>query len=83
MKSTNYSSFRANLKSYLDDVEQNDEILVLNRGENRGTVILSLAEYNSLVETNYLLSSESNARHLRESIAQADKGQTSEMQLVD
>lgn len=83
MKTANYSSFRANLKMYLDDVEQNDETVVLNRGEDRGTVIMSLAEYNALTETAYLLGTEANAKNLRESIAQADAGETVEIELVD
>ncbi len=83
MRTTNYSSFRANLKSYLDDVEQNDEILVLNRGENRGTVILSLSEYNALKEANYLLSSQANVKHLKKSMKQADEGKTKSHKLID
>jgi len=83
MRTTNYSSFRANLKTYLDEVEENDEMLVLNRGKDRGTVIISLSEYNSLQETSYLLGTEANANNLRESIAQADAGETFDVELVD
>ena len=37
-------------------------------------VLLSISEYSSLVETNYLLSNKANAEHLRKSIAQHKSG---------
>lgn len=76
MRTTNYSSLRSNLKEYLDDVEENDEVYIVNRGQDRGAVILSLSDYNALQETTYLLSSEANAAHLRKSIEEAEKGKT-------
>jgi antitoxin YefM len=46
-------------------------------------VVLSLDEYNSWMETLYLLASPSNAARLRASIAQAQAGQVQERELAD
>jgi len=70
----NYSEFRADLKKYLDQVEDNNEILILKRGSGKGTVMLSLDEYNSIMETVHLLCSRKNADRLYESISQIEKG---------
>ena len=45
--------------------------------------MISLAEWNSKAETEYLLSSPNNARRLRESIAQMDAGKGVERELID
>lgn len=70
----NYSEFRGDLKKFLDDVEFNKETLIIKRGKGNGTVLLSLDEYNSLMETVHLLSTKANADHLYESIEQMKKG---------
>lgn len=74
MIAANYSEFRTNLKRYLDDVELNNETLILKRGSGKGTVMISLDEYNSLMETIHLFSSKKNAERLFQSIDQMKKG---------
>ena len=76
MLAANYSEFRGDLKKFLDDVEQNNEVLIIKRGKGRGTVMISLDEYNSLMETVHLLSSKANADRLYESIKQVEDGNT-------
>ncbi|MCG8310236.1 MAG: type II toxin-antitoxin system Phd/YefM family antitoxin [Cytophagales bacterium] len=71
------------MKKYLDDVEENNEILILKRGSGRGTVIISLDEYNSIMETMHLLSSKKNADRLYESINQIKKGRGLRKKLVE
>ena len=39
--------------------------LIITRKSNENLVLLSIEEYNSLIETNYLLGNEANAGHLR------------------
>lgn len=70
MIAANYSEFRADLKRYLDSVEDNNETLIIKRKTGKGTVIISLDEYNSFMETMHLLSSKRNADRLYESINQ-------------
>ena len=77
----NFSEFRNNLKSYLDDVEDNHETLIIKRSKGKGTVVISMEEYNSMNETKYLLSSKKNANYLKESIEQLEKGKLVEVEL--
>ena len=70
MIAANYYELRTDLKKFLDDVEDNNETLVVKRANGKGAVILSLAEYNSMIETMHLLSSEKNAGRLFKSIKQ-------------
>lgn len=73
MLAANYSEFRVDLKKYLDAVEENNETLVIKRSKGKGTVLLSLEEYNSIMETVHLLKSRKNAERLYESIAQMNR----------
>lgn len=82
MKAANFTEFRTKLKQYLDDVEDNNETLIIKRGSGKGTVLISLDEFNSIMETVYLLSSKSNADRLYESIRQMKAGITVEKELI-
>jgi len=70
MIAANYTEFRTRLKKYLDNVEENNETLIIKRGTGKGTVLISLEEYNAIMETMHLLSSKTNADRLYESIKQ-------------
>lgn len=76
MIAANYSEFRTALKSYLDNVEDNNETLIIKRKSGKGTVMISLDEYNSMMETLHILSSKKNADRLYESINQMKSGKT-------
>ncbi len=70
MIAANYSELRTDLKTYLDNVEDNNETLIIKRSSGKGAVIISLAEYNSMIETMHLLSSRKNAERLYKSVKQ-------------
>jgi antitoxin YefM len=74
MIAANYTEFRISLKKYLDKVEENNETLIIKRGSGKGTVLISLDEYNSIMETVHLLSSKANSDRLYESIQQIKEG---------
>ena len=74
MDAITYTDLRQNLKKYMDKVIQNHDPLIITRKNNENVVLISVAEYNSLLETNYLLSNEANAKHLKKSIAQHKAG---------
>ncbi len=76
MTAANFTEFRTDLKKFLDDVEDNNETLIIKRGTGKGAVLISLEEYNSIMETVHLLSSKVNADRLYESIQQMNAGQT-------
>lgn len=83
MIAANYSEFRISLKKYLDDVEDNNETLIIKRGSGKGTVLISLDEYNSIMETVHLLSSKANADRLYESIKQMKEGKVVHKGLIE
>ena len=47
MLAANFTEFRTELKNYLDKVEDNNETLIIKRKTGKGTVVISLDEYNS------------------------------------
>jgi antitoxin YefM len=83
MKAANFTEFRTKLKQFLDDVENNNETLVIKRGTGHGAVLISLDEFNSILETVHLLSSKANADRLYESIKQMKSGKSVQKELVE
>ena len=83
MIAANYSEFRKELKDYLDSVELNNETLIIKRGSGKGAVLISLKEYNCIMETLHLLSSKKNAQRLYESIEQMQSGKTFQGNLIE
>ena len=83
MIAANYTEFRLSLKKYLDQVEENNETLIIKRGVGKGTVMISLDEYNSMMETFHLLSSKANADRLYESIKQMKEGNVVQQKLLE
>lgn len=57
MRTANYSELRNNLKSYLDGVINDSEPLLVHRVGNDSVVVISLEEYNSIKETEYIMKS--------------------------
>lgn len=83
MIAANYTEFRTGLKNFLDNVEFNNETLIIKRGSGKGTVLISLDEYNSIMETLHLLSSKKNAKRLFESIDQMNTGKKARRKLLE
>ncbi|HPE42442.1 MAG TPA: type II toxin-antitoxin system Phd/YefM family antitoxin [Bacteroidales bacterium] len=83
MIAANFTEFRSELKKYLDEVENNNETLIIKRKTGKGTVLISLDEYNSIMETIHLLRSKANADRLFESIRQMRSNQTVKHELIE
>ena len=83
MIAANFTEFRTSLKGYLDSVENDKETLIIKRKTGKGTVMISLDEYNSIMETLHLLSSQKNAARLYESIEQINSGNTFQKDLIE
>ena len=56
--------------------------MIVTRKNNENLVILSIDEYNSMIETTYLLSTPANAEHLYKSIEQLNSGKIKKMELL-
>ena len=83
MQIATVSDFRKDIKSYLDRVTKNFETLIINRGKDSGIVVMSLYEYNSLVTTNYELSSRKNELRLDSAIDKLKSGTTFNKDLIE
>jgi antitoxin YefM len=65
----------------MDRVFNEHDSLIVTRKNNENVVLMSVDEYNSLIETNYLLSNKANAAHLQKSIEQHESGKIKERKL--
>lgn len=83
MIAANYTELRTDLKKFFDNVEENNETLIIKRGKGKGIVMISLDEYNSIMETVHLLSSKANADRLYESIQQMKEGKIVDKGLIE
>ena len=82
MRVTSITELRKSLPSEFNHVMDDHETLVITKN-NQSAVMISLQEYNALVETAYLLGNVNNAKHLAKSISQLDNKQTLENKLLD
>ena len=79
MTSLSMAEFRSKLAKYIDTVAASHKPLFITRGKDKpGFVVLSEEDYNSMLETNYLLRSPKNARRLLRSVEKIKKGQYEE-----
>jgi antitoxin YefM len=83
MDAVTYTDLRQNLKTYMDKVYQDHDSLIVTRKNNEDVVLISINEYNSLIETNYLMSGEANAEHLKKSINQHRAGKIKSRKLYE
>ena len=83
MRTANYTDFRANLKDYMDTVIDDCETVIINRGNNKGVVMISLEEYNSLKETEYIMSSPEMMEVIRKGDEDIKNGNGSKIEIED
>ena len=69
------SEFRANVKRYIDEVINNSSSLIINRG-NTAAVLISLDEYNSIKETERIISIPKLSGSLDEGLDELKGGKT-------
>lgn len=85
MKTMSYTESRARYAEVLDGVTNDREEVIVTRAGHEPVVIVSLADYESLRETAYLMRSPANARRLLDAMQrlEAGRGQARELAEVD
>ncbi|MRT91735.1 type II toxin-antitoxin system Phd/YefM family antitoxin [Ancylomarina sp. 16SWW S1-10-2] len=74
MITTTISNFRKDIKKYFNQVNDDFETLIINRGKDSGVVVISLEEYNSLCATQYEMSTKRNEQRLDSAIEKLKGG---------
>jgi antitoxin YefM len=73
MEKVTYSYTRENLNSILNQISNNSEIFCIERRNGKDVIMIDKDDYNSLLETAYILKSPKNAKQLFKALEEADK----------
>lgn len=83
MKTMSYTESRARYAEVLDSVVDDREEVVITRAGHEPVVIVSLADFESLRETAYLMRSPSNARRLLDAMERLESGEGASHKLIE
>ena len=83
MRVVNFTEARNRLKSILDQVVNDADYTVISRRDAEDAVVMSLDQFNGLMETVHLLKSPANAAHIAKSVKQYRDGEVVSHRLVD
>jgi antitoxin YefM len=83
MEVVSFTEARNNLKTIFDKVYYDNEEVIMTRKNSQSVVMITLDEYNSMKETNYLLSSPKNKERLLGSLNSSREGKLSQKELIE
>lgn len=83
MEALTYSRARQSLAKTMKKVCENRTPVIITRQRDESVVMLSLADYEALEETAYLLRSPANAQRLLKSIGQLEQGKGKQRKLKE
>ncbi|RRJ86737.1 type II toxin-antitoxin system prevent-host-death family antitoxin [Gulosibacter macacae] len=83
MKTMSYTESRARYAEVLDSVTNDREEVIITRAGHEPVVIVSLADYESLRETAYLMRSPANARRLLDAMERLESGGGNRHNLIE
>ena len=83
MRIVTYSEARSSLKTVLDQVNDDADVTIISRRDGADAVVMSLDQYQSIMETMHLLSTPANVAHLAKSIDQHKDGKAVRRGLLD
>jgi antitoxin YefM len=83
MKTLSYTESRARYAEVLDSVVNDREEVVITRAGHDPVVIVSLADFESLRETAYLMRSPANARRLLDAMERLESARGEAHDLLD
>ncbi len=72
MQSISYTAARSHLASTMEQVCEDHAPIVIIRSNKEPVVMVSLADFESIMETNYLLSSPANAKRIMQGIEECE-----------
>mgnify|MGYP006298545973 CR=1 FL=1 len=78
-----YTESRARYAEVLDSVVEDREAIVITRAGHEPVVIVSLADFESLRETAFLMRSPANARRLLDAMERLEAGEGEQHALAD
>ena len=74
MLAVNYSTYRNKLKEYCDRVTDDNETVIVTRKSEKNVVVMSLEEYNNMMESLRILKNPSYFIELFQSLQQLQQG---------
>ncbi|MBO4985126.1 MAG: type II toxin-antitoxin system Phd/YefM family antitoxin [Bacteroides sp.] len=80
MRTTTITDFRTNVRSYIESTINDNEALLINRG-NTAAVLISLEEYNSIKATESILASSTMFGEVAAGIEQWKSGEHIEVDI--
>ncbi len=83
MEVVSLTEARNNLKDVFDSVYYNNEEVVIHRKGRENVVVISFDEYNSIKETQYLMSSPKNRAILLKSLVELREDGGTERDLIE
>lgn len=83
MDTMSYSTFRSQLASTLDKVNQDHKPILITRQNGKPAVVISLEDFHAYEETAYLMASPKNAERLNQAIKDVEAGNTKPHGLIE
>ncbi len=83
MIAVNDTDLCKNVNSYMNKVTENEEAMIVVRGNNQNIVMLSEESYNNLIENVYVMGNKANYEWLMQSKAQLEQGNIITKQLIE
>ena len=83
MNVTSISKFRKDAKAYFDQVIDDRDVLLITRNDGQTVVVMTLDQYNSKAETDYLNSSTANRKQLESSMKSLRAGRLEKHALIE
>lgn len=68
MEALSYTKLRNQLSDVMNQVCQDHDPVIITRQKNPSVVVMSLEDYNAIIETAYLLQSPKNAERLNQAV---------------
>lgn len=81
MNAVNYTTARKELARMMENVCQDCDPVIITKNNDCAVVMISLADYQSLAETDYLLRNPANAERLQRSIKASRRGSGQRMSM--